>query len=101
MAAGLVAPDDGENAWRVKGVASLPDMRGRGIGTIVVKALVLHAAGSGALRVWCKARVRARSLYERLDFAVVSDEFEIRGIGPHVLMERTFGPEDAQVEAGV
>jgi predicted GNAT family N-acyltransferase len=37
--------------------------------------------------VWCNARVRARSLYERAGFTVVSEEFDVPEIGPHLVME--------------
>jgi predicted GNAT family N-acyltransferase len=37
--------------------------------------------------VWCNARTRARTLYERVGFVVASEEFEPPDIGPHYRME--------------
>jgi predicted GNAT family N-acyltransferase len=54
----------------------------------VLEALIEHAATQGAARVWCNARVPAISLYARAGFEVESEEFEIPGIGPHVVMAR-------------
>ena len=54
----------------------------------MLAALLEHAESHGALRLWCNARTPARSFYERAGFRVVSDEFELPGIGPHVVMER-------------
>jgi len=91
VAVGLVGPDGGAGAWRVRGMATEAGARGRGAGAAVLDALVRHAAGHGATLVWCNARTRAIPLYERAGFAVVSDVFEPPRIGPHVRMERRVG----------
>jgi len=54
----------------------------------VLNALLDHARESGATRVWARVRIPARRLYERGGYAVVSDEFELPAIGPHVLMSQ-------------
>ena len=91
VAVGFVAPDGGPGAWRVRGMATAPEARGRGAGRAVLDALVEHALEQDATRVWCNARVPAKSLYERAGFRVTSDVFELPDIGPHVVMERHFG----------
>jgi GNAT superfamily N-acetyltransferase len=68
-------------------MATRPDARGRGAGTLVLNALVRHAADHGATRVWCNARVRALTLYQRAGFVIASDLFEPPDIGPHYRME--------------
>ena len=83
------APGD----WRVRGMATKPDARGRGAGSGVLQALVQHAVAHGATRVWCNARTRARTLYERVGFVVASEEFEPPDIGPHYRMELAVGAE--------
>ena len=88
VSVGLVAPEGGPGAWRVRGMATAPEARGRGAGTLVLAALVDHAERKGAARIWANVRVPARSLYERAGFAVASDVFELPDIGPHVVMER-------------
>jgi GNAT superfamily N-acetyltransferase len=88
VAVGLIAPDGGPGAWRVRGMATAPHARGVGAGTAVLSALVGHALERGAARVWCNARTPARSLYERAGFQAISDEFELPRIGPHFVMER-------------
>jgi GNAT superfamily N-acetyltransferase len=77
--------------WRVRGMATAEHARSRGLGAAVLDALVLHAIAEGATRVWCNARTPARSFYERAHFRVVSEEFQIAGIGPHFVMERAVG----------
>lgn len=91
LATGLVGPDgedDGRGGWRIRGMATLPVARGQGLGGLVLAALVAHARRAGAQRIWCNARSPALGLYRRAGFAVVSDEFELPDIGPHVVVER-------------
>jgi GNAT superfamily N-acetyltransferase len=87
VAVGLVSPDGGPGAWRVRGMATQPRARGQGAGTAVLAGLIDHAAAHGATRIWCNARTPARSLYERAGLRVASAEFELPGIGPHFVME--------------
>jgi GNAT superfamily N-acetyltransferase len=83
---GFVCPDGGPGEWRVRGMATIPEARGRGVGSAILAALVDHARAQGATLVWCNARTPARSLYARAGFGVESEEFEITGIGPHFVM---------------
>ena len=87
VAVGLVGADGEPGDWRVRGMATRPDARGHGTGTAILQALVQHAIAHGATCVWCNARVRALTLYERAGFVVASDLFELFGIGPHYCME--------------
>jgi GNAT superfamily N-acetyltransferase len=89
IAAGFIAPDGEVGAWRVRGMATASHARGTGVGTLVLEALLRHATTHGARRIWCNARAPARSFYERAGLHVVSEVFEIPGIGPHFVMELT------------
>lgn len=91
VAVGFVCPDasvGGEGSWRVRGMATAPEYRGRGAGGAILAALVDHARAQGATLVWCNARTPALSLYLRAGFETRSEEFEIPGIGPHFVMAR-------------
>lgn len=97
-----IAPDrtsmpSTSDVWRVRGMAVVPEVRGRGIGTALLAGLLDHARTEGAELVWCNARVRAVSLYERAGFAVVGEVFDIPDIGPHLRMQRR---RDGAVSAG-
>jgi ribosomal protein S18 acetylase RimI-like enzyme len=87
VAVGLIGRDGAPGEWRIRGMATIPEIRGRGAGSAVLAALIEHAAAAGARRVWCNARTPARSLYERAGLRVVSEEFELPTIGPHYVME--------------
>jgi ribosomal protein S18 acetylase RimI-like enzyme len=85
-------PDPGTRDWRIRGMATLPAARGRGVGTALLARCISHAREAAGERVWCNARVRARSLYERAGLRVVGEEFDIAGIGPHLLMCMRLAP---------
>jgi ribosomal protein S18 acetylase RimI-like enzyme len=72
--------------WRVRGMASAPDVRGRGIGSALLARCVEHARERGGARIWCNARVGARSVYERAGLRVRGERFELPEIGDHYLM---------------
>lgn len=87
VSVGLIAPDGEPGGWRIRGMATLAGARGSGAGTAVLDALVQHALAAGAQRIWCNARTPARRFYERAGFRVISGEFALPVIGPHVVME--------------
>ena len=87
IAVGLVGPEGEPGDWRIRGMATKAEARGRGAGTGVLQALVQHAVDHGARRLWCNARTPALSLYERAGFRATSEEFETPRIGPHYRME--------------
>ena len=72
--------------YRITGMAVSPDSRNRGIGSSIVKGLQ-EFAQSQDTGIWCNARIRAVPMYERCGFVIISDVFEIEGIGPHHDME--------------
>ena len=86
VAVGLIGPEGEPGEWRVRGMATLPEMRGRGAGGAILQALLDHAREHGATAVWANVRTPARTLYERAGLEVASDQFELPEIGPHVVM---------------
>ena len=80
---------DRTDGWRVRGMATRPDARRRGLGGLVLDALLDHVASHGGGLVWCNARVPAQQLYGRAGFVTRGEVFELPGIGPHLLMWRT------------
>jgi GNAT superfamily N-acetyltransferase len=74
--------------WRIRGMATSAELRGGGIGSVLLARCEEHARDHAGARLWCNARVRARTLYERAGFAVDGDVFEIAMVGPHYLMRK-------------
>lgn len=78
-----------EGAWQLRGMATLPAVRGAGYGAALVRhvhGVVRREAGAGL--IWCNARVKAVSFYARLGWEVVGEEFDIPTVGPHFRMLR-------------
>lgn len=73
-------------AFRLRGMATHPDLRQRGLGRALLEACFAHARDHGAAYLWCNARLTAVKFYERLGMATVGHEFDIPGIGPHYVM---------------
>jgi GNAT superfamily N-acetyltransferase len=88
LAAGSVMPQD-DGSWRVRGMATAPEARGRGLGARVLAQLIEHARAHGATLIWCYARPAAMSLYARAGFVPVGEPFDEPGLGPHRRMELT------------
>ena len=80
----------GPYAWRLRGMATLHDMQGRGAGRALVEEGVRVATASGAALMWCNARVGACGFYEKLGFVAVGDEFELPVAGKHYVMIKDF-----------
>ena len=73
--------------WRLRGMASLPEVRGQGYGAATLRYGIAEIRRRGGTLLWCNARSGAVGFYERLGFTIVGDEFDIPPIGPHFLME--------------
>ena len=79
---------DASGAWQVRGMATQPAVRGRGVGGELLERCVEHARARGGAFLWCNARVRAMPFYERHGFVPQGEVFDIEGLGPHVRMRR-------------
>lgn len=78
---------DGRPAWRLRAMATAPEVRGKGYGAKALRFGMQLARERGATLLWCNARSGAVWFYERLGFVKTSEEFEIPPIGPHFTME--------------
>jgi GNAT superfamily N-acetyltransferase len=76
-----------DHAWRLRAMASLPQLRGRGYGAAALRYGITEIRRRGGALLWCNARTGAVGFYERIGFSIVSDEFEVESIGPHFVMQ--------------
>jgi GNAT superfamily N-acetyltransferase len=93
-AAGCVScmrrPRAGQDAWQVRGMATRADLVRHGVGRALLRyALTALREEGGPDVVWCNARVAALGFWERQGWTVVSDVFDIAGVGPHRTMQRS------------
>ncbi len=80
--------DGSAGGWRLRGMATDAAVRGAGFGAALLAHCLEHVAGAGGTELWCNARMAAVGFYRRAGFEVLSDEFDVPGIGPHVVMAR-------------
>lgn len=81
--------NDPQNTWRLRGMATVPELQSKGVGGKVLLACLEHAKKCGGVLMWCNARTGALTFYRRHGFETVGDEFDIKGIGPHYVMVRS------------
>ncbi|MEM1043631.1 MAG: GNAT family N-acetyltransferase [Bacteroidota bacterium] len=83
---------DPADAFRLRGMATRPDLQGTGLGRAVLGRCIEHIRTTGTVLLWCNARTPALGFYERLGFETVGEEFGIPGIGPHYVMWKDVRP---------
>jgi predicted GNAT family N-acyltransferase len=71
-------------AW----VATLPDLRSRGVGSALMRYLLDAADAAGAREVILAAQTHAEDFYRRLGFKPAGPLYDVRGI-PHLRMIRS------------
>lgn len=84
-----------QRSWRLRRMATSPELRNMGIGSAVLAAVVAHISQDGGGILWCNARVGARGLYERGGLRQWGDVWEAPQIGPHIVMWREISPDVA------
>jgi GNAT superfamily N-acetyltransferase len=75
-------------AWRIRGMAAQERRRGEGLGKLVLEALIDHVSAHGGGVLWCNARIKASTFYQRAGFETRGDTFDLPGIGEHRQMWR-------------
>lgn len=81
-------PEKRLNGFRLRGMATDPDFAGKGYGAQLINFAINELRSAEAAYIWCNARAAATGFYTRLGFEVISEEFDIPGIGPHFDMLR-------------
>ena len=77
---------DDKNAYQLRGMAILPDYQGQNIGEKLLYKAEEYLKSIKVKTVWCNVRLKAIRFYGKNDFQIISDEFQIPDVGPHVLM---------------
>ena len=84
-----------DKLWLLRGMATLPEVRGQGYGTALVRSGCAYAALERGLYLWCNGRESAMGFYEKLGFVIRGDRFELPDTGPHYRFWRELSPSDA------
>jgi GNAT superfamily N-acetyltransferase len=75
-----------EYQFQLRGMATLPNYQGQGLSSALLKTAFPLIKKNHINLLWCNARVGAIGFYEKVGFEKKSDEFEIEGVGTHILM---------------
>lgn len=81
----------GRAGVRLRGMATLPEWRGRGYGRLLIDGGLAEMAARAGDVAWCNARTTASGYYERVGFSAASGVFELPDIGAHIVMARIIG----------
>ena len=84
-------PWEGRPAWRLRGMATDPSVRGTGVGSALLQRGLAEARAAGVEVAWCNARTVALAFYRRHGFESVGAEFVTAHGVPHYVMWRTLG----------
>ena len=72
-----------ELGYQLRGMATDMHFLGKGYGKQLIEFATTYIKKTNAQYIWCNARSSAIGFYQKLNFEVVSEEFEIAGVGPH------------------
>ncbi|MDB6152476.1 MAG: acetyltransferase, family, partial [Chthoniobacteraceae bacterium] len=84
--AALEERPDVPDTWQLRGMATMPEVRGLGFGKALVAACVEAVIQENGGLLWCNARKSAVAFYARQGWEILGDEFEIPTAGPHFKM---------------
>jgi GNAT superfamily N-acetyltransferase len=73
-------------AYQLRGMATAPGHRGKGIGNRLVNFAITYLRGQKVNYMWCNARKVAVQFYMGTGFEIISPVFDVPGIGPHYVM---------------
>jgi predicted GNAT family N-acyltransferase len=73
---------------QLRGMATLPEVRGSGCGRALLETCHETALRAGSTLLWCNARHTAVDFYRRYGWELCSEEFDIPIVGPHFRMRR-------------
>jgi len=72
--------------YQLRGMATDTAFFGKGFGALLIKYAVDYIKTAKADYIWCNARTSAVDFYKKQGFGIISEEFDIPGVGPHYTM---------------
>ena len=77
-----------EEGARLRGMAVLERVQGRGVGRRIVHEIQAWARAESVPAVWCYARAHVEAFYVGLGFERMEDKlYDFVGVGPHLKLE--------------
>ncbi|RYG12349.1 MAG: GNAT family N-acetyltransferase, partial [Chitinophagaceae bacterium] len=72
--------------YQLRGMATDTAFAGKGYGAQLIDFAISRLNATQATHIWCNARTSAVEFYKKKGFNLTSEEFEIKGVGPHYEM---------------
>ena len=76
---------EGEH-YQLRGMATLPEVRGKGFGKIIIEEAEKILKEKNINYLWCNARKEVVVFYKKLRFVKTGEEFMVEKVGPHFKM---------------
>ncbi len=81
--------------YQLRGMAVLPDFKGKGIGAALLKAGEAELQKLDAsVFLWFNARNYAVGFYKKFGYQTKGTEFDVPGVCPHIVMFQQLGEEE-------
>ena len=81
-----VCPELGKYGYQLRAMAVSESARGKQVGLKLLAVVEEAAFAAGADCIWANARLGALGFYEKAGYQVLGDEFDIEGVGAHILV---------------
>lgn len=75
-----------QSQYQLRGMAVLPEARGKGLAKMLLEKSEKQLSIRNIEILWCNAREKTVGFYEKQNFDIYGNAFEIPGIGLHFLM---------------
>lgn len=69
--------DQSTTSWRLRGMATLPEYRGRGLGKGLAQRCIAYGAKQRGTIVWCTSRIATVPFYQALGFVECGEPFRL------------------------
>lgn len=77
---------DTTSAYQIRGMAILEAYQKQGFGEKLIKYCENYVVNQKSCLLWFNARKNAVGFYEKLDYKIIGDAFEIETVGTHYVM---------------
>ncbi|MBD0825487.1 GNAT family N-acetyltransferase [Aestuariibaculum marinum] len=75
--------------YQLRGMAVLEDFQGKGLGNLLVQQGDTLLREKKIKTLWCNAREVATTFYQKNNFTIIGEPFNIKDIGLHYVMYKT------------
>ncbi len=79
-----------KHQYQLRGMAVLSNFQKKGIGKLLIEKGEQILTNKNAQLIWCNARIVAVSFYQKNEFKIIGNPFDIPGVGAHYMMYKKY-----------